>query len=359
MTLHGTWRAALALGAILVLGLSLVASGSGAGDQRKRGGTLKLISAGDVDSVDPGQTYYSFGWQILTAVHRTLYSTPANSTKTVPDLAASAPKISADGKTVTVRIKKGIRFGPPVNREVTSADVKYAIERSFSVSVTNGYVSLYFADIVGSPAKPPKTPKPVSGIQTPNKYTIVFKLKQPGTTVASALVMTNTAPVPKEYAAKYDNKTTSDYGFFQAATGPYMFEADSSGNIKGKGYTPGRQMKLVRNPNWSARTDYRPAYVDTIEVKQGFTDTSVGVRQILSGTADGAGDYRQHPRPDAEAAHDDGEEQGQLVPVVERLGLHRAEHEEGAVRQRERPASGELRDGQERDPTRRGWPPQR
>jgi peptide/nickel transport system substrate-binding protein len=297
MAPHVSWRAAAALAAIVALGLSLVGSGSGAGEQRKRGGTLKLISSGDTDSVDPGQTYYSMGWQILTAVHRPLYSTPANSTKTVPDLAASAPRISSDGRTVTVRIKRGIRFGPPVNREVTAADVKYAIERSFSVSVTNGYSSLYFSDIVGSPASPPKTPKPISGIRTPDKYTIVFRLKKPGTTVASALVMTNTAPVPKEYAAKYDSKTTSDYGFYQAATGPYMFEADSSGNIRGRGYTPNRQMKLVRNPNWSARSDYRPAYVDTIELRQGFTDTAVGVRQILNGTADGSPDLINIPGP--------------------------------------------------------------
>ena len=287
----GRRRVVLVLAALAGGALLLASTGSGAGDQRKRGGTLKLISSGDVDSVDPGQTYYSFGWQVLSAVHRTLYSVPANSTKTVPDLAAGPPNISGDGKTITVRIKRGIRYGPPVNREVTAADVKYAIERSFSVSVTNGYVSLYFSDIVGSPAKPPKTPKPVSGLQTRGKYTLVIKLKRPGTTVASALVMTNTAPIPKEYASKYDAKTTSDYGFFQAATGPYMFEADRSGNIRGRGYTPGRQMKLVRNPNWNRSTDYRPAYVDTIEIKQGFTDTAVGVRQILNGVADGAGDY--------------------------------------------------------------------
>ena len=107
--------------------------------------------------------------------------------------------------------------------------------------------------------------------------------------------MTNTAPIPKEYAAKYDNKTTSDYGFYQAATGPYMFEANDDGNIKGEGYTPGRSMKLVRNPNWSRRTDFRPAYVDEIEVKEGFTNASVGVRQILNGTADGSGDYTVIP----------------------------------------------------------------
>ncbi len=56
-------------------------------------------------------------------------------------------------------------------------------------------------------------------------------------------------------------------------------------------------MKLVRNPNWSRKTDFRPAYVDEIEVKEGFTDTSVGVRQILNGTADGAGDYTILPGP--------------------------------------------------------------
>jgi peptide/nickel transport system substrate-binding protein len=295
MTLRHARRSALALLAIGSLALLAVGSGSGAEEQRKRGGTLKLISSGDVDSVDPGQTYYSYGWQILTAVHRTLYSIPANSTKTTPDLAASAPKISADGKTVTIKIKSGVRYSPPLNREVTSADVKYAIERSFSGSVPNGYAALYFSDIVGVPSGTPKTPKPISGIQTPDKYTLVLKLKQPSTTVVGALVMTNTAPIPKEYAAKHDNKATSDYAFFQVATGPYMFENDSSGNIKGRGYTPGKRMKLVRNPNWSARTDYRPAYVDAIEVNEGYDDATVGTRLILSGKADSAGDFGPPP----------------------------------------------------------------
>ena len=295
MALRTTRHVLLALTAIVGAALLVASVGSGASGQHKRGGTLKLISAGDTDSVDPGRTYYSFGWQILSSVNRTLYGIPANSLKTVPDLAAGPPKISGDGKTVTVRIKSGVRFGPPVNREVTAADVKYAIERSFSSSVPNGYVYTYFADIVGAPTQPPKTPKPIRGIQTPDKHTLVLKLKAPSTTLVGALVMTNTAPVPKEYAAKYDSKAASDYGFHQVASGPYMFEADTSGNIKGKGYTPGKQMRLVRNPNWSPKTDYRPAYVDAIEVREGFADTTVGVRQILNGSADGATDYAMLP----------------------------------------------------------------
>jgi peptide/nickel transport system substrate-binding protein len=290
-----TGRVALALLGIAALALLATGAGSGAGDQHKKGGTLKLISSGDVDTIDPGRVYYSFGWQMLAPVHRTLYGIPADSTTTVPDLAAAPPTVSKDGTTVTVRIKSGVRFSPPVNREVTAADVKYAIERSFASNVPNGYVYTYFTPLVGAPTNPPKTPRPIAGIQTDGKYTLVFKLKAPSTTFVGALVMTNTAPVPKEYAATFDSKTTSDYGFHQVASCPYMFEADSSGNVQGKGYTPGKKIRLVRNPNWSAKTDYRPAYVDAIEVQEGFTDTAVGVRQILNGSADGAGDYTVLP----------------------------------------------------------------
>ena len=35
------------------------------------------------------------------------------------------------------------------------------------------------------------------------------------------------------------------------------------------GYTPGSVIKLVRNPNWDASTDYKPAYLDSITIKQG------------------------------------------------------------------------------------------
>ena len=67
------------------------------------------------------------------AVNRTLYSfKPDDSVKPVPDLATGPPEISSDNKTVTVHIKKGVKFAPPVNRVVKTADMKYAIERAFS-----------------------------------------------------------------------------------------------------------------------------------------------------------------------------------------------------------------------------------
>ena len=56
--------------------------------QGRRGGDLTFLAAADVDYVDPGQTYYVFGFQVGTATNRTLYAfKPDNSKDPVPDLA--------------------------------------------------------------------------------------------------------------------------------------------------------------------------------------------------------------------------------------------------------------------------------
>ena len=74
-------------------------------------------------------------------------------------------------------MKSGIKFGPPVNREVTSKDVKYAIERGFNKNVANGYASAYFGNLEGAPEAAKKADgEPIGGIVTPDDHTIVFKL---------------------------------------------------------------------------------------------------------------------------------------------------------------------------------------
>ena len=47
----------------------------------------------------------------------------------MPDLATTVPKPTNGGKTYTFKLKNGIKCGPPVNRAITSADVRYAVER--------------------------------------------------------------------------------------------------------------------------------------------------------------------------------------------------------------------------------------
>jgi peptide/nickel transport system substrate-binding protein len=284
----------------MLLALMLVAAGCGGDDEEgggdsgsttqegtpaegQKGGDITFLAAGDVDYLDPGQSYYTFGYMVGYATHRPLYSfTPEDSTKPVPDLADGEPQISEDKKSITVKIKSGVKFAPPVNREVVADDVKYAFERAFSANVPSGYALTYFKDIVGVPSEPSKGVKPIDGIETPDDHTIVFNLKSPTATVTSAaLVMPISAPVPRDYAEKYDKSAPSKYDQYVAFSGPYMVKNDSEGKVTGR--DPGKRIELVRNPNWDPKTDFRPAYFDSVTIEEGNDDLTVASRRTLSG----------------------------------------------------------------------------
>ena len=247
----------------------------------KRGGVLNVLSETDFEHLDPGIAYFSVDYTVVFATQRPLLSfKPNQEAESTPDLASSVPELSADHKTLTVKLKEGIHFSPPVNREVTAEDVAYAIERGKNPNVANPYVESYFKAIEGMPTA---TGGPVKGIVTPNKHTIVFHFSEPSPIALQALVLPDTAPVPKEYAEKFDKNKPSNYGAYQVATGPYMLKNDSSGKVLGIGYVPGKSATLVRNPNWSAATDFRPAYLDEIDIHIGGTAAVLG-RQALTGT---------------------------------------------------------------------------
>src|SRR3954454_6052360 len=62
----------------------------------KKGGTLTMLSSGDVDNkLDPGYSYYQFDFILDNDLHRTLYRYKPNDTdKPSPDLATGPAKIS-------------------------------------------------------------------------------------------------------------------------------------------------------------------------------------------------------------------------------------------------------------------------
>ena len=279
--------------------------GVGAPVEGKTGGKLTVLWTDDVDNIDCGISYYQMGYMVCYATQRPLYSwKPEDGQTPVPDLASADPQVSADGKTVTVKIRQGVKFSPPVDREVTSKDVKYAIERGFYNTVQNGYAGAYFGDIVGAKigAKPGTK---IPGIETPDDQTIVFKLKRgTGGVLAGALALPLSAPVPPEYAAKLDAKQPSAYGPNQVATGPYMIANDASG--KAVGYEAGKSIRLVRNPNWDKSTDYKPAYVDEIDMPQGNDDTTIASRRVVEGSGMLTGDFSPPPAALAQVVRDSG-----------------------------------------------------
>ena len=258
--------------------------------QGKKGGHLDVINVGDVDYIDPGQVYYSFGYMIHYAVNRGLYwYGPGDVQRPRADLAEGEPEVSADQKTITVKIRPGVKYAPPVNREVTSKDIKYAFERAFSSHVPSPYAAAYFGDVVGAPSKPTSQVQDIPGIETPDDHTIVFRLSKPSAAlVTQAFALPISTPVPEEYASKFDAKSPSTYDQYVAFTGPYMIKNDADGKLVGR--EPGKEIQLVRNPNWDPKTDSRPAYLDTITVSEGNDDAVSSGRRIIRGQSMVQGD---------------------------------------------------------------------
>lgn len=293
---------------------ALAIAGCGDDDEAKKGGTLTVMATDDIQYMDPGAQYYQFDYMVLGMPgHRALYGWKAGDTKPIPDLATAMPQVSDGGKTVTIKIRKGVRFSPPLSREVTSADVKYALERLFLPQVGNGYATTYFSGIEGNVEFTEGKAKEIAGIETPDPQTVVLKLTEPSFAIASAnaLALPGSAPVPKEVAAKYDEGETSRYGQYVAFTGPYMVRADAKGKLTG--WQPGKQIELVRNPNWDAETDFREANLDRIVVKLGQNAT-VASRQILNGKGLVSGDYAAPPTPILKQALESREDQIDVIP---------------------------------------------
>jgi peptide/nickel transport system substrate-binding protein len=303
-------------GVLLALALAISACGSDSGsssssasienkfppptsapDGAQKGGDLSVLAAGDVDYIDPGAAYYQFTYMIDSATQRQLQSwAPADVEEPTPDLATGPPDVSDDGLTITFDLQSGIKFSPPVNREVVCDDFKYAIERALLPGVANGYAGTYMKDITGfadaqkaATQDPTKAPD-IKGLTCPDDQTFVVKLdKTSSAGVIGALSLPVGSPVPRDYAAKYDAENPSTYGQNEVATGPYMIENNSSGELTG--YTSGKEIKLIRNPNWDPETDFRPAYLDSIDVQEGFADTDSASKKILSGDAQVNGDF--------------------------------------------------------------------
>jgi peptide/nickel transport system substrate-binding protein len=285
----------------LAVGISACGGDDGGGGEAKQGGTLTVLeTAGGVDSLDPGYWYYQTDYtNLFQTTQRGLYGWKPDETTPTPDLAEDQPEVSEDGKTITIKVKEGIKYSPPLqNRTVKSADFKYALERCFLPQVGNGYANSYYADIEGVKDFTDGKAKELSGIETPDDQTLVIKTTKPAGVLTfangGALGMPCTVPVPKDYAERYDKGKTSTYGDHQVFTGPYMITNDGKGNVTG--YKPGERLTLVRNPSWDKDSDFRPAYFDRIEFRGGF-DATIAARRTLSGRNMLSGDYAAPPTP--------------------------------------------------------------
>ncbi|TMJ97730.1 MAG: hypothetical protein E6G67_02210, partial [Actinobacteria bacterium] len=230
-----------------------------------RGGIYRLADPSFylTGGFDPTSEYVYQAWEIDGGMLlRTLMSyrhvAGIDGTQVLPDLATSMPTISDSGRTYTFTLKPGVKFGPPVNRVVTSKDIAYAFERMGSASEGAQYAFYYY--IIKGFTVHNGPPSPISGIQTPNDRTIVFHLTQPAGDFLARLTLPSTAPIPEEVAMCFPN--AGDYGRYVISSGPYMLLGSDKLNISScktmkpiAGADPSQRFSFVRNPNYDPKTD--------------------------------------------------------------------------------------------------------
>ena len=249
----------------------------------ERGGTLTVVSLEGSPDLDPARINDVYGTMISRAVDRTPYTFRPDREGPQPDLAEGTPEISDDSRRVTITIRSGVHFSPPVNREVTSRDVAYAIARGFLPGVDSPSAKLYFADVEGVAEVAAGRRTLPSGLRTPDDNTLEIHLSAPtGRLVAQALTLPLAAPVPAEYARRFDRLPRSTYGRHQVFTGPYRIAADRAGLLP-PANAP--QLTLDRNPSWDSDEDFRPAFVDRIVLEQRSPGALALARRVLGGRA--------------------------------------------------------------------------
>ena len=234
----GTVSSVLAAFAVLVSGVS-----AGAAPLRRstaaptHGGTITVAFSGDFSTLDPTQATSEADEETVGgALFNGLYTYGANGAPQLT-LAAAPPTISADKKTWTFTLRKGLTFsdGTPL----TADDVAYSISRVLnphtkpapSWGQSSDEVFQGWQDYVSGKASS------VTGIQVLNPTTIRFVLTQPIAIFPDILAESVNSTVPKALVEKEGDLA---FAAHPIGSGAYMLQS----------WQKGSQVVLVRNPHY-------------------------------------------------------------------------------------------------------------
>lgn len=248
----------------------------------KRGGTLTLAYMSEPSSLDPAVAWNAIDWNVEHAVLESFFryvgKSGAAGTQLEPCLATEVPTtqnggISADGKTYTIHLKKGIHFQDPVSREVTMSDFKYTIERVLSPETQPAPPgSSFYLGIVGADAFANGNAKEVSGLKVVDPYTLQISLVSPDLSFLNAITMEFCDVIPKEWVDKWGKQ----FNRHPLGTGPFEFAS----------WTPGQEITLKRNPTY---WDAEHVYLD--EIKYVLSDNpATAFLKLQTGAVDALGD---------------------------------------------------------------------
>src|SRR5256714_10634243 len=126
----------------------------------KDGGTLRIALSAEPDKLDPTLARTLVGRTVFNAICEKLYDVDSK-LSLVPQLAAALPEFSADGKTVTIKVRTGVKFadGTPLD----AAAVQTSLDRHMTLT--------------GSARRSELTS--VAGVDVADTSTVTIRLKTP------------------------------------------------------------------------------------------------------------------------------------------------------------------------------------
>lgn len=220
--------------------------------------SLNVILVEQVKGLDPIAANDQYSSMVVSNIYERLYHYQylKRPFTVEPQLAESLPEVTDGGLTVTIKLKKGVKFHDNAcfpdgkGRELVADDIVYSFRRlADPKNVSEGFWIIdgkikglnAWADAVKAGKADYKTP--IEGLQTPDKYTLVIKLTQPYYQLPYVLAMSYASAVPHEAVEKYGKEFLNN----PVGTAPFMLE-------KASDWIRGSKITLKRSKNWRGET---------------------------------------------------------------------------------------------------------
>ncbi len=214
----------------------------------KDGGTLTVALSADPDKLDPTLSRSLYSRYVFHTMCEKLYDLGPDA-KVVPQLATALPTVAADGLSLTIPLREGVKFAD--GGTFDSAAVKLTIERGLTLAGSGRKSEL----------------GPISEVQTPDPKTVVIKLSKPFAPLTAALA--DRAGMVLSPAAV--NKLGANFSTAPVCVGPFKFASRVAQN----------SIKVVKDPLYY---DAAKVHLDAIEYRI-ITDSSIRSANLRSGDA--------------------------------------------------------------------------
>jgi peptide/nickel transport system substrate-binding protein len=251
-----------------ILGLAVAAALMAGQAWAREGGDIIVTYQNDVATLDPAIGYDWQNWSMIKSLFSRVMDYKPGTTELVDSLAESHG-ISADGKTYSFTLRKGVKFAN--GRELKAADVKYSLERTVNPK-TQSPGAGFFTSIVGCQDVADGKTTELTGVKVTGDYSLDITLSEPNATFLHVMALNFASVVPKEEAEKWG----PDFGKHPVGSGAFTF----------KEWKLGQEVTLVKNPDYFEKG---LPHLDSIRFEIG-QDPTVALLRLQKGETDVAGD---------------------------------------------------------------------